>query len=90
MLVALRTHRLFGDFYGWLFVKQTGGRSHFQILGHHLLGFQVFVAQWDGDDKLAPLAICVVMSRDGAVVQFYQRTGEVETDTSAHIAVVDA
>ena len=54
----------------------------------------MILAQWDADDKLAsvlklaPLLALVVTGRDGAVVQFHERTGQVETDSRTDVAVV--
>ena len=54
---------------------------------------EMFLAQWDADDelasvvKLASLLAFVVAGRDGSVVQFYQRAGQVESDASADVAV---
>ncbi len=38
--------------------------------------------------KLASLLALVVAGRDGSVVQFHQRAGEVETDTRTHVTFV--
>lgn len=53
----------------------------------------MILAQWNADDelasvlKLASLLALVVAGRDGAVVQFYERTGQVKTDARTEVAV---
>ena len=55
-------------------------------LADHLLRREVGVAQRDGDDELT--ALIEVVDGDGAVVHLDERTGEVEADACARIAVV--
>ena len=59
----------------------------FVLVGEYLVGLQVAVAQRDGDDELASVAVVDVMGLDGAVVHLHQRAGEVEANACAHIAV---
>ena len=73
-----------------ILVKKAGRVSHIQFLGDHLFRFQMLITQWNGDDKFTTVPVGIVSCGNSAVMQLYQRAGQVEADTGAHVAVVDA
>ena len=71
-----------------LFLKQTDVMRHVLLVGHHLVGLQVGVAQRDGYRKFTTWAIAIILHSNGTVVQLYQRPCQVQTDASTCIAVI--